>query len=437
MNANQWILLKTRRFLPLFITQFLGAFNDNAFKNALVILITYNLATQAGLNAQILVTLAAGIFILPFFLFSATAGQLADKYEKARLITIIKFLEIILMALAALGFYLKNIYLLMFVLLALGTHSTFFGPLKYAILPDHLREDELIAGNGLIEAGTFLSILLGTILGGLFILAPKGEYLISALMGAIAISGWISSWFIPKTYSSDPKLIVNYNIIKETWILIAYSKRHREIFLCIMGISWFWLVGATFLAEVPVFAKDILHTNEHVVTFFLALFSIGIGIGSLLCNQLLNGKIHATYVPIAALGITLFTIDLYFAAVHAHTAPQSSLLSLTQFLQTLNGWRISADLTLIAVCGGLYTVPLYAILQQRSAQAHRARVIASNNVMNACFMVIAAVGTLLMLKFGFSVTQVFLTIGIINGVVALYICKLLPSSLWRWLSSRF
>ncbi|NNM60526.1 MAG: acyl-[ACP]--phospholipid O-acyltransferase [Legionellales bacterium] len=431
MKTTEIDLLKTKRFLPLFITQFFGAFNDNVFKNALVILITYRLASLAGVNPQILVILAAGIFILPFFLFSATAGQLADKYEKSRIISIIKFIEILLMILVTVGFYFQSISLLMFCLFLLGTHSTFFGPLKYAILPDQLKENELIAGNGLIEAGTFIAILLGTLTGGLFVLQPHGESIISLLVLGIAIAGWGASLFIPKTSNFNHELKVQYNIIKETNRLIQYSRTQWDIFLSILGISWFWLVGSVFLSELPVFAKNILHTSESVVTFFLTLFSIGLAIGSLLCNKLLKGKVHATYVPLGALGITLFTIDLYFAANHISMPLTEPLISFKHFLMTFTGWRITVDLLLVAICGGIYTVPLYAILQQRSEKAHRARVIASNNVINALFMVIAAVATILMSSIGLSVTQVFLVIAIANAGVAIYICKLLPDILIR------
>lgn len=437
MKNTQFALLNTRRFLPLFITQFLGAFNDNTFKNALVILITYRLAEVAGLNAQILVTLAAGLFILPFFLFSATAGQLADKYEKSKLISIIKFTEIILMGLAATGFYLQSAPLLMFVLFSLGMHATFFGPLKYSILPESLRDDELIAGNGLIEAGTFLSILLGTIFGGVLILQSHGETIISIIVLAIAVSGWIASLYIPKIKNNSSSVEVSINIIKETFSLILYSKQRADIFLTILGISWFWLIGATFLSEFPVFAKDALHADENVVTLFLGLFSIGLAIGSLLCNKLLNGKVHATYVPLGALGMTIFMIDLYFAASHFIISQTAELTTLTQFLHTWNGLRITIDLSLIAICGGLYTVPLYAILQHKSEDSHRARIIASNNIINALFMVFAAISTMIMLKLGFTVTQVFLTIAIFNAAVAIYICKLLPEifirNFFRWL----
>lgn len=435
MNTTQWSLLKTRRFTPLFVTQFLGAFNDNVFKNALAILITYRIATLSGLNTQLLVTAAAGVFILPFFLFSATAGQIADSFEKSRLISIIKFVEIILMVMAGAGFYLENVTLLMTVLFFLGAHATFFGPLKYAVLPEHLHEHELIAGNGLIEAATFLSILLGTILGSRLILNDGGEFTISILLIGLATLGWIASLFIPKTQYH--KIKINLNFLKETYQLIKYSRQHSSIYLSILGISWFWLIGATFITEFPVFVKEGLHAEERVVTVFLALFAIGLAIGSLFCNKLLKGKVHATYVPLGALGITLFTIDLYFASIQLNTLSVSQLMNLNQFLHAFSAWRIMFDLVLIAICGGLFTVPLYAILQQRSPKEHCARMIACNNVMNALFMVLASIATLLMLKGGFSVTQIFLTIALLNGLVAIYICKLLPDvfirNFFRWI----
>lgn len=421
---NSFSLLARKRFLPLFITQFLGAFNDNTFKNALIILITYRLAAIDGLNAQLLVTIAAGIFILPFFLFSATAGQLADKYEKSRLIKTIKFIEILIMSAAALGFYSQSPLLLMTVLFALGTHATFFGPLKYALLPEQLQPTELLAGNGLIEAGTFIAILIGTIIGGVLILQNHGDAIISGLIIFIAIVGWIASWSIPKTEHANPSIKMRFNIWRETRELMQYPKKHGTLFLTILGISWFWLIGATFLAEFPVFAKDSLHAGEAIVTLFFTLFSIGLALGSLLCNRLLKGQIHATYVPLGAVGMTLFTLDLYFAA--GHFSHLQGLMTLQEFLFHFHGWRICVDLLLIAAAGGIYTVPLYAILQQRADKAHRARVIACNNVMNALFMVAAAIITLVLLALGCSVTQVFLLIAISNGLVAIYICKLLP-----------
>ena len=431
MAHNQFNLLKTRRFLPLFITQFLGAFNDNVFKNALVILITYVVAEKAGLSPQIMVTAAAGIFILPFFLFSATAGQLADKYEKAFLIRIIKLVEILLMIGAAAGFYMGSVWFLMTILFLMGTQSTFFGPIKYGILPEKIEEDELIGGNGLIEAGTFISILIGTLVGGLLILTENGILLISGMVILISILGWVSSFYIPKGQPASPNLKVDYNFLRETWVIVSHAKQNREIFLSILGISWFWLVGATFLAQFPTYAKDIIGGNEELVTLFLSVFTIGVGIGSLLCNQLLKGEVEATFVPLAIIGVTVFTVDLYFASQYMFTNGGGELIGAAVFLSHLSSWRILGDLFMISISSGIYIVPLYAILQVRSEPNYRSRIIASNNIMNALFMVISAIGTVIMLTLSFDVNQVFLTIALLNALVAIYACQLLPAALLR------
>ncbi len=441
MIQNQFQLLRTPRFLPLFITQFLGAFNDNVFKNALVILITYVAAEKAGLNPQLMVTAAAGVFILPFFLFSATAGQLADKHEKVSLIRIIKFIEILLMAGAVYGFYSESTSFLLVILFLMGTQSTFFGPIKYGILPEKLKEEELISGNALIEAGTFVAILVGTIIGGLLILSSFGVGLVSFLIIFVAIGGWISSFFIPTGLAADPSLRVDHNIFRETWKIVNYTRNHRDVFLSILGISWFWLVGATFLAQFPTYGKDIIGGNEQVVTLFLTIFTVGIGIGSLLCNKLLRGEIVATYVPLGILGMTLFTVDLYFASKYTFTSAPGELIGVFSFLSHLTSWRILGDLFLISICSGIYIVPLYAIMQARTELSHRSRTVASNNILNALFMVVSALGTSLMLIMDFSVTQVFLTIAFLNGFVAIYICKLLPTALiktvFQWIFKTF
>jgi acyl-[acyl-carrier-protein]-phospholipid O-acyltransferase / long-chain-fatty-acid--[acyl-carrier-protein] ligase len=431
MSHNQFDLLKTRRFLPLFITQFLGAFNDNVFKNALVILITYVVAEKAGLNPQIMVTVAAGIFILPFFLLSATAGQLADKYEKAFLIRIIKFVEILLMIGATIGFYMENVWFLMTILFLMGAQSTFFGPIKYGILPEKIEEDELIGGNGLIEAGTFISILLGTLVGGLLILAENGILMISGMVILIALLGWVSSFYIPKGQPASPQLKVDYNFLRETWEIVSHAKQNREIFLSILGISWFWLVGATFLAQFPTYSKDIIGGNEELVTLFLSVFTIGVGIGSLLCNKLLNGEVEATFVPLGIIGVTVFTVDLYFASQYGFINGSGELMGAGAFLSHISSWRILGDMFMISVSSGIYIVPLYAIIQARSEPDYRSRIIASNNILNALFMVISAVGTVLMLGIGFDVAQVFLTIALLNAAVAVYACKLLPVALLK------
>ncbi len=423
-------LFRTQRFLPLFLTQFLGALNDNLLKNAMIMLVTYRIATATGENAQVMVTLAAGLFILPFFLFSATAGQLADKFDKAKLTRIIKIAEIAIMGVASIGFFAQSTTLLLVALFCMGMHSTFFGPIKYALLPQQLHEDELLPGNAYIEAGTFLAILLGTLLGGILILQTHGIPLVCATLAAAAVTGYFTSRRIPPAAPADPALRINFNIWRETGQIIAYSRTDRQIFLCILGISWFWLVGATLLAEFAPFVRDVLHANATVVTLLLTIFSIGIGIGSFLCNKLLRGHIQATYVPLAALAISLFGIDLYFASRHFHT-PASGLFSLWQFARTTGGLRIILDLLCMAISGGIFIVPLYAIMQHRSAPEHRSRIIAANNVINSLFMVASALLTLGLFSLSFTIPEVFLIIALANLGVAAYICRLLPDALIR------
>jgi acyl-[acyl-carrier-protein]-phospholipid O-acyltransferase/long-chain-fatty-acid--[acyl-carrier-protein] ligase len=427
VHDNSIKLLKTRRFLPLFITQFLEAFNDNFFKNALVILITYTLVQSTNMS-EILVALAFGIFILPYFLFSATAGQLADKYEKSFLIRIIKAIEIAAMILAAIGFLRGNIPLLMATLFLMGTHSAFFGPLKYAILPDHLAHNELIAGNAFIEASTFIAILLGTIFAGIFISTHAGATIVSSLGILIAILGLIASFYIPKAPPGQPNLTISLNIVRETKSILGFAKENTTIYLSILGISWFWLVGACLLSQFPTFTKTVLGANAHVVTLFLALFSIGIAVGSLLAERIQKNEINAKFVPLAILGMTVFIIDLYFASRHI-TVNNSQLTSLIGFLASWNHWRILFDIFLLAICGGIYIVPLYAIIQSEVKASHRSRIIAANNIINAIYMVLAALICAVLLALKITIPQLFLIIGVLNFLVAIYICKLLPEVL--------
>ncbi len=415
----------SRRFFPLFVTQFLGALNDNLLKNALVILITYKLASSEGGNAQLLVTAAAALFIFPYFIFSATAGQFSDKIDRARLTRIIKLVEIFIMLAAAIGFYTGSVGFLLFVLFAMGVHSTFFGPIKFALLPQHLRDDELLRGNAYIEAGSFLAILLGTILGGVLILLPEGVTMVSSALLLVAAGGYISSRYIPLSPAPEPELVISKNIWRETWHIVGFARENKRVFLCIIGISWFWLVGATYLSQFPTYAKDILHAQGDVVTLFLTMFSVGIGIGSLLCNKLLRGEIKSTYVPIAMAGMTLFGIDLYFASASELPAT-SELMGVREFVASFVHQRILFDLLLVSICAGLYIVPLYAIMQHDSDIHHRARIIAANNVMNAIFMVASALVTFAMLSAGFTIPHVFLLMAIGNGLVGIYIWKLLP-----------
>lgn len=407
-----------KRFLPLFITQFLGAFNDNFFKNALVVLITYRLATQTGQNAQMLVALAAAIFILPYFLFSATSGQLADKYERTKIAVIVKIVEIVLMAIASYGFYTGNIWFLMTVLFGMGVHSTFFGPIKYALLPQHLSEKELLPGNAAIEAGTFLSILLGTIAGGLLILLPNGDLLVTVMLLVIAVVGLISATMIPPAPAPDPTLEIKYNLFVETARLIKSARQDKPVFQAILGISWFWFIGATFLAQFPPYAKEALHAGADVVTFFLTIFSIGIGIGSFLCNSFLKGTVSLRYGAIALLGITVFATDLSFAAAHPHVTTQEALIGFSEFIRYGVHWRIIIDLLMVAICGGFYIVPLYAFLQHEGQASHMARLIAANNVMNAVYMVSSAVLIMVLAGMHVSIPKIFLVIALLNLIIA-------------------
>jgi len=426
-SHSQFHLLRQGRFWPLFVSQALGAFNDNGFKQGLVILVTYGLARSSGYDAALIITIAAGLFILPFFLFSATAGQMADKYDKSELIQRIKLIEIFLMALAAFGFYLQNIPFLLFVLFLMGTQSSFFGPLKYGILPELIEKEELIGCNALIETGTFLAILIGTMYGGVLITRDFGVPMVSLTLIGFAVLGWLSARKIPSIAPRSPDLPVNYNMFSETWKIISHAGANRVIYLSILGISWFWLVGALYLAQFPTFSNASLHADEMVSTLFVAIFTIGIAMGSLACNRLLKGVISPKYVPLAALAITIFSIDLYFASRNAVSASNGAgLADLSSFLSQPANWRILFDLLMIAFSGGLYAVPLYALIQEHSDPAHVSRNIAANNIVNALFMVVSTVLAGMMLSVGYTIPQLFLTIGILNGFVAAYICKLLP-----------
>jgi acyl-[acyl-carrier-protein]-phospholipid O-acyltransferase/long-chain-fatty-acid--[acyl-carrier-protein] ligase len=428
MADNQFHLLTSRRFLPLFVTQFLGAFNDNVFKNALVILITFRTAQDAAMDAQLLVTLAAGLFVLPFFLFSATAGQLADKFEKSRLVRIIKLVEIGLMVAAAVGFFIESVPFLLTLLFLMGTQSTFFGPLKYGILPDHLRDDELIGGNALFEAATFLAILAGTIAGSLLILSANGVLVIAAAIIAVAIAGWLASRGVPHAAAGDPTIKVDANILRETWRIVRHAQGNRPVFLSILGISWFWLIGATFLVQFPTFVKDVIGGDEHVVTLFLTVFSVGIGAGSLLCNRLLHGDISARHVPLAAIGISAFAADLYFATAGQSAAAATALLGVGDFLTGAGGWRVCVDLLGMAIAGGIFIVPLYAILQHDSEEEFRSRMVACNNILNALGMVISTALTMLAFQLGMSIPELFLAAAICNLPAVAVISRLTPDS---------
>ena len=426
MAVSQLDLLKVRRFLPLFLTQFFGAFNDNLFKTALGVIIIYTMSTNA--HPQILNTLAAVVFISPFFLFSALAGQLADKYEKSQLIRYIKIAEIALMGLVGVGFALHSMFLLMLSLFLIGTQATFFGPLKYSILPDQLAKNELIAGNAYIEAGTYLAILLGMILGNELAGFDAGPLLVSIAVLVVAGLGFAASLYIPPAKIADPDIKINFNLVEETSSIVRNTFKNGELAMSILGISWFWALGFTYITQIPTYTKNVLNAEVSVVTLFLTFFTLGIGFGSFLCNRLLKGQIHATYVPLAALGMSIFGVDLVIASAHAVTATEN-LMTLHQFLSHGSSWRIVIDLFLLATCGGVYIVPLYAILQTESDPVYRSRSVACNNIVNTLLMALAAIATIIMFTLHLSVTHVFLVVALSNLLVSIYICNLLPEEL--------
>ena len=429
---GQFQLLRERRFAPFFWTQFLGAGNDNLYKNALVIFVAFQAATLTTLSANDLVNIAAALFIAPFVLFSASAGQIADKFEKSGLIRLIKLFEIAVMVVGAVGFYRRNLLLLFTALALMGVHSTLFGPVKYAILPQNLRSNELIGGNGLVEMGTFVAILLGEIVGGLVIaIKPDGPLLAGATAIAVAVTGYLVSRRIPPTPAVAPELKINWNPFTETSRNLRFAYGHRVVWLSMLGISWFWFYGATYLTQFATFTKDVLGGDEHVATLLLALFSIGIGVGSLMCDRLSGHKVEVGLVPFGSIGLSLFAVDLYFAS---RGLQPHGLAGIDVFVASGAHWRVAADLVLLGMFGGFYIVPLYALIQQRSDPAYRSRIIAANNILNALFMVASAGIALGLLKAGLSIPQLFLATGLMNAVIAVYIYLLVPEFLMRFLA---
>lgn len=436
-SHNEFQLLGTRRFLPLFITQFLGAFNDNFFKTALIMLLAFT-QTTLPFNQDTLINVCAALFILPFFLFSAFAGQLADKFEKSRLMRATKLVEVLLSLLAVLGFYWNNVYILLTSLFLLGTQAAFFGPLKYSILPQILKNDELLGGNGMIEMATFIAILIGTIAGGLLVAIPdKGVMTVSITMVIIALLGYSASFFIPKAKAYAGKLKIDWNLARQTYLICKESYRHPIIFTAIIGISWFWLFGSIIITQTPNFARLILSGNEHVATLLLTCFSIGIGIGSVSSEWLAQKKIVIGFVFVGLAGLTLFTFDFaltpYFSKYFSNHVSNLAIQNLTdtnsqigalQFLSHLENWRILCDCTLMGIFGGIYMVPLYTLLQKKSSKEYRSRMIAANNILNAIFMVVAAIIAIVVLNLGFSIPQLFTLTAFLNILFGFYLIKL-------------
>jgi hypothetical protein len=426
---SQFRLLLERRFGPFFLVQISGAFNDNVYKNALVILVAYNAAAYSQINPAVLANVAAGLFILPFLLFSANAGQFADKFEKSILIRIIKAVEIIIMVVAGAGLLTKNLPLLLGALFLLGAQSAFFGPVKYALLPQALSPRELVGGNGLVESGTFVAILTGTLVAGVLTTFPNGTLLVTALILIVSIVGFCSSLAIPRAPAPTPKLVINWNVFSETWANMRFAAKDHTVFHSILGVSWFWFYGALFLSQLPNYSRVSLGGSEQVVTLLLALFSVGVASGSLLCERLSGHKVEIGLVPFGSIGLSIFAVDLFFSTPGSVTQVDVGPLA---FLMQEGAWRIALDLFLIGVFGGFYIVPLYALIQTRSEPSHRSRIIAANNILNALFMVAAAGIAVLMLYLGATIPQVLLLTGILNIAVAVYIYSLVPEFLLRF-----
>jgi 1-acyl-sn-glycerol-3-phosphate acyltransferase len=430
-KPSQFTLLKQRRFAPFFWTQFLGAFNDNLFKTALIVALTYDAASWTTLPASLLNNLIPGLFILPFVLLSGTAGQVADKVEKGRLARAVKVFEIAIMAVAGLGWMTHQLWLVVAGVVGMGIHSTLFGPVKYAYLPQHLSQEELIGGNGVIEMGTFVGILLGEVMGALLVSQPNGIVLIVGGTLFTALAGFAASWRIPRSPAPEPQLKINANFLAESWRNLSYSAKNRTVFLSMLGNSWFWFYGALVLSQFPVYARDYLHGDHSVFVLLLTVFSVGIGVGSLLCEKLSGRKVEIGLVPFGSIGLTLFGIDLYFSSLHYTNTEAVNALGL---LAQPGVPHILADLVLLGVFGGFFIVPLFALIQTRCDPKHVARTIAGTNILNALFMVAAAGVAILLLGHGFTIPEMFLTTALLNAGVAVYIFSLVPEFLMRFLA---
>ncbi len=431
-KPSQFSLLAQRRFAPFFWTQFLGAFNDNVFKTALLTILTFEALNWTTIDRGLLNNLIPGLFILPFVLFSAIAGQLADKFEKSGLVRYIKLLEVAIMLAAAIGWMRHDLWLLIAAVAGMGLHSTLFGPVKYSYLPQKLAPGELVGGNGLVEMGTFVGILLGEVLGAVLVLhKPWGIELVAGGTIVIALLGWLSSRAIPLSPAPEPELKINWNIATETVRNIRFSRQNRPVFLSMLANSWFWFYGAILLAQFPLYAKDYLHGDHSIFVLLLTIFSLGIGAGSLLCERLSGHKVEIGLVPFGAIGLSVFGFDLFLSSI-AYT--NTSLVDIGGFLQQQGSLRILFDCLMIGMFGGLYIVPLFALIQTRCDPAHMSRTIAGMNILNALFMVVAALVAMVLLNLGLSIPQLFLVTAILNALVAAYIFTVVPEFLLRFLA---
>ena len=432
MSQNsQFSLLTERRFAPFFWTQFLGAFNDNVFKTALIVALTYDAMSWTTLNPNMLITLIPGLFILPYVFFSATAGQIAEKVEKGRLARIVKWIEIGIMLVAGIGWMFKALPLLLLAVVGMGVHSSLFGPVKYAYLPQQLKPEELVGGNGLIEMGTFVGILLGQVLGAALVQMEGGVLLVAGATLAFAVLGLMTAMPIPNSPAPMPELAINPNPFSETIRNLSYSRKNRTVFLSMLGNSWFWFYGAMILSQFPLYAKDYLHGDYSVLVGLLTVFSVGVGTGSLLCEKLSGHKVEIGLVPFGAIGLSVFGIELYFASV-AYTGTVA--VTIGGLLATPGSWRILFDIAMLGVFGGLFIVPLFALIQTRCDPKHLSRTIGGMNILNALFMIAAAGAAMVMIKLGLSIPEMFLATAILNALVAIYIFSLVPEFLVRFMA---
>lgn len=430
-------LLTHPRFWPLFWTQFAGAFNDNLYKNALVLGVAYGDRGAFGLSADAVVALAGAIFIAPYFLVSATAGQLADRHEKSRLVRATKLAEIGAMGIGALGFVIGSPEIQIAVLFAMGTQSAFFGPVKYGILPQLLPREDLVGGNALVELATYLAILLGTLGGGLLVGItwegrPVGAWAVAASVLALAIVGWRLSRRIPECPPESPHVKVRWDPVVPTWQIIRLTRANPVIWRAVLAISWFWGFGGVFLALFPLWTKGVLHGAASLATLFLAVFSVGIGIGSMVCERLSRRRLELGIVPIGSIGMSLFTLDLWLVGEPWSAPTDGSLVGVTTFLTHPVGWRILADLFGVAGFGGLFVVPLYTLLQDRATPSERSRIIAGNNIVNAAWIVLATGGLVGLQAMGWDPTAIFAVLAAANALVALYIYTVVPEFMLRF-----
>jgi 1-acyl-sn-glycerol-3-phosphate acyltransferase len=432
-GSSQFALLRQRRFAPFFATQFLGAANDNVLKYTFTLLVTYHAERYSGLPTALAVNLIAGVFIVPFLLFSATSGQLADKFDKARVMLATKLFEVAIVLAGAWGLLAASFPVLLACTFLMGLHSTLFGPVKYAYLPQVLRPDEIVGGNGLVEMGTFVAILLGTMLAGILVdMGPTGVRHAAATCVALAVLGVIAAWNIPAAPPADPALALDFNPLRVTWRNLQVAREDRAVFQSLLGISWLWFFGAVFLTQFPALARDVIGGGPTVANLLLAVFTVGVALGALGCEKLSRHQVEIGLVPFGSLGMTLFTVDLYFATRDLAGGHE---LDVAQFLGVPSHLRVLADLVLLAVFTGFYSVPLYSLIQTRGAPTHRARIIAANNILNALFLILAAgFGALALGVLDWTIPQLFLAVAVLNLLVAVYIYTLVPEFLLRLLS---